>query len=453
MSDIVLADADFIVADADTVHRRATLTIRDGVVADIAPADAAPAAPGAAEVIDCRGLVLMPGLINAHTHLYQVLTRGVGKDLTVREWMSAVTYPVARQLSAAEYRAGVLLACADAIRNGCTAVVDHPTHYTRFHAEESCRAILESGLRGAVARGGAERSLVDAGETRPIAEDAAAIAALAERWSGESRMQIWVGPSGLHSCTAEGLKAFKRLADRLGTRFHLHIGESQKGYREAIADGFAGEASIAFEHGLLDANSSIAHAVWLSEAEIDRLADRGTQVVHCPTSNQILASGVAKVPEMLARGVPVALGTDGASSNDSTDMVAEMKACALLHRAQRLDAAAVDAKDAFRAATLGGAAVLGDDRLGRLAPGYKADVIGVKIAGNPSLTPCLDPLTALVFYASGRDVSLVMVDGKLLYRDGRFLTIDVAGVIAEVDEIARRLVAPRLTAGRGQSTT
>ena len=443
MADIVLADAEFIIADADTVHRRATLTISDGLVAGIAPAGVAPAR-GAAEAIDCRGLVLMPGLINAHTHLFQVLTRGIGKHLEVREWMRAVTYPVARQLTAAEYRASVLLACADAIRNGCTAVVDHPTHYARFHADESCRAIVESGLRGAVARGGAERSLVDAGDVRPVEEDAAAIEALAAKWAGHSRLRIWVGPSGLHACRPEGLKAFKRLAERLNTRFHIHIGESQKGHREAVEEGYAGETSIAFEHGLLDRNTSIAHAIWLTEAEIDRLAACGAQVVHCPTSNQILASGIAKIPEMLARGVPVALGTDGASSNDSTDIVAEMKACALLHRAQRLDAEAVSEKDAFRAATLGGAAVLGDDRLGRLAPGYKADIVGIKLAGNPSLTPCLDPLTAVVFYASGRDVSLVMVDGSTLYRDGRFLTIDIDSVIAQVDETARRLVAPRM---------
>jgi 5-methylthioadenosine/S-adenosylhomocysteine deaminase len=433
MSKTLLADAEFVIQDAHTVLSRASVLIEDGIIKQVARASQLDDTSEATETIDCRGLMLLPGLVNSHTHLYQVLTRGIGKSTTVRDWAREVTYPRARTLSAEEYYDAVLLACADAIRNGSTAVVDHPTHYARFYANESYSAIAASGLRGAVVRGGANISIIDPNEVRPLDEDLAETSAFVRRWGTKGRVQAWIGPAGFHNCSPEGLRQFKALAERLDTRFHFHLAESPLSQKEALNAGFPGETSHALALGLLNENTSVAHAIWLTNDEIKLVATSGSQVVHCPTSNQILASGIAKIPQMLKCGVSVALATDGASSNDSQDMVAELKSAALIHRVSALDPTVIGAEDVFRAATEGGAQVLGINRLGRLVEGYIADVIGIEMAGNPSLTPCTDPVAAVVYYASGRDVCLTVVQGRILYRDRSFTTIDVNSTIDRVN--------------------
>jgi 5-methylthioadenosine/S-adenosylhomocysteine deaminase len=434
---LVLAGAAFVIEDADTWRRSADVIVESNEIVEIRDARPESETPES-KVIDCSGLLLMPGLVNAHTHLFQVVTRGIGKTLGVREWAQTTTYPVARELTARDYYVAALLACADAIRNGCTAVVDHPTHFARFHADESCRAISATGLRGAVARGGSDLSLIDRGETRPLEEDLEQTASFLSRWSDEPRLQAWVGPSGFHTCSAQALQAFKRLAANGSTRFHLHLAESAAGRTEARQAGFEGEAQWACELGLVDPMTSFAHAIWISDAEIEMLARGGCQVVHCASSNQLLASGTAPFSAMLMCGIPVALATDGPSSNDSLDMVAEMKAAALLARVTTLQAGAVGPREVLRAATEGGAGVLGYARLGRLAVGQLADIVGLQTRGNPSLSPCNDPLMALVLCASGRDVSFVMVDGTVLYRDGKFEWLNIDDVILEVEAIAKR---------------
>ena len=433
----LLADATFVVQDAHTVQRNASLMIEDGKItgvgnrSDFPPFDEQ-------DTIDCSGLILMPGLINAHTHLFEVLTRGLGKQWRVRQWAERVIYPMARKLSDQEYFDAVLLACADAIRNGTTAIVDHSTHYARFHADESCRAILAAGLRGAVARGGADQSLVDPGETRPLAEDIEQIREFVGRWQGSGSVQPWVGPAGFHTCSPGSIRAYKQLATELGVRFHTHLAESAEGREDAMAAGHMGETSWARALDLMDPSTSFAHVVYVETDELDLLAESGCQIAHCPTSNQILASGTASIPLMREKEIPIALATDGASSNDSLDMVAELKAATLIHRAVSRDATITSAEDAFEAATLGGAAVLGIENLGRLAEGYLADVVGLQLEGNPSLTPCTDPVSALAFYASGRDVVLTIANGITLYWRGDFLNIDVQETIDRVNATVAR---------------
>jgi 5-methylthioadenosine/S-adenosylhomocysteine deaminase len=441
MAILELFDADVVIQDADTVLRRASVIVEDGTIKEIRASgrDEAPrdAQGDRHERIDCRGLMLLPGMINSHTHLYQVLMRGIGKDLTVREWVRDVTYPRARRLSAQQYYDGVMLACADALRNGTTTVVDHVTHYCRFFAGESCKAIEASGLRGSVARAGADQSLIDEGEVRPLDEDLRSTEEFLMCWKDSARVNAWVGPAGFHNCSPRALTEFKKLAARNDTRFHIHLGESPRGTKEAKEAGFKGEVDQAASLGLLDENTSIAHAVWVGESEMDLIAAAGSQVVHCPTSNQILASGVAPIPAMMRKGICVALATDGAASNDSQDMFGELKSGALIHRVTGLDPAIMQARDVFRAATEGGAGVVGSGRLGRLAASYAADIIALQLRGNPSLAPCNDPIATVVFQASGRDVYFTMVEGKMVYRDGEFNTIDVDAAVERVTACVR----------------
>ena len=448
MSVTLLADADFVVRDAGAFLRRASVAVRDGVIAEVGDAAALARRHPDAAVVDCRGTIVLPGLVNAHSHLWNSVMRGLGKRLSVYDWLRRLTYPVTRTMTDADHYWAVLLGCLDALRNGTTAIVDMPTHYARFRADSSMRALHDAGIRGAVVRAASDRSSVDPGEARPPAEDLAAAEAFLDRWQGRGRVQAWLGPTGFHGASPDLMARMKRLADRRQARFHVHLGESRVGIEAARREGYAGEVAWADAVGLLDPRTSVAHGVWMGETEMQALARAGAWVVHNPTSNQVLASGVADLPRLRAAGVPLALGTDGPASNDTFDMFAEMKAAVLLQRVHTLDPLVLTAADAFAMATRGSAGALGLDRVGAVAPGFAADLAVVRAAGNPTLTPVYHPVESLVYQASGRDVVLTMVDGEVLYRDGAFPRLDAARVFREVDAIAARIAAahPELVA-------
>jgi 5-methylthioadenosine/S-adenosylhomocysteine deaminase len=206
----------------------------------------------------------------------------------------------------------------------------------------------------------------------------------------------------------------------------------------AKKQGYQGEVEWGYRIGLLDEATSVAHAVWANHAEIEILMRTQSPVVHNPSSNQVLASGVANIPLMIKVGVPVALGSDGPASNDSMDMIAEMKSCVLLHRVTTLNADILFSRDAFKMATEAGEKVLGK-RVGKICPEFEADITIVNLRNNPCLTPVYDPIDALVYYGSGRDVKTTIVNGKLVYDDGKFATMDIEKVIGKVSETAERI--------------
>lgn len=428
-ADLLLHDADYVIQGADRWLRRASVCIDGDRIADVGPATELAERFPRTPRIDCRGRILLPGLINAHNHLYQVMLRGLGKDWALADWARGITYPVARSLSADDHRTAVRLAAMDALRCGTTAIVDMPTHYARFHADTSMAALREVGLRGAVVRGASDQSRFDAGENRPPAEDLAAAEAFLRHWGGAALVQPWLGPSGFHATSPRVISELKRLASGAKVRFHIHLGETQSGMQYAQEQGHACEVSWAAELGILDTHTSVAHAVWVSDEGRQRLAASGAQVVHNPSSNQVLASGIAPITEYRSSGIPTALGTDGAASNDSLDLIAEMKSAVLLQRVRTRDPLAMGAADVLSMCTEGGARALGIPDLGRLQAGWLADVVAVQVAGNPSLTPIYDPVASLVYHGSGRDVALTMVAGRVLYQDGRFTSIDAEAAL------------------------
>jgi 5-methylthioadenosine/S-adenosylhomocysteine deaminase len=441
MMHTLLANADFVIQRKGAFLRRASVCIRDHCIEAVGDATELDRRFPGASRIDCSGCILLPGLINAHSHLYQILLRGLGKRYSLFDWITRLTYPVARQLTAPAHDVAARLACLDAFRNGITAVVDMPTHYARFHASTVFRALQEAGIRGAVVCAGSDASSVDPGETRSLEQDLQAAAAFLDRHQGSGVLQAWLGPSGFHSASPDLLRRMKRLAVDRGVRFHVHLGESARGRDCARARGYAGEVAWAHSLGLLDAHTSVAHGIWVSEAEAEAFCRSGAQLVHNPTSNQVLASGVADIGRMRTMGIPLALGSDGPASNDALDMFGEMKAAILLQRVSTLDPLALTAADAFEMCTEGGARVLGIKNLGCIDTGYLADVVAVRARDNPSLTPIYDPIESLVYHGSGRDVVLTMVHGRIVYRWGAFLTLDSAEIFSRVgqihDDIAR----------------
>ncbi len=437
MPSLLLHRADFLVQDAQRSLRDAALYVEDGVIRDVGPTAEVERRHRAEVSIDLSGCIVTPGLINAHNHLYEVMSRGLAKDFGTEGWLAKAIYPIDRFMQGEDYYAAALVALADSLRQGTTAMIDMMTNYARFHADRAMEAFLHSGIRGALARASTNRSTIDPGEERPDDEDLKASEAFLKRWAGRPRVAPWLGPSGLFSCTPDLLKRLKDMATAHGARFTIHLNETHVQARSARREGYVGQIAQADRIGILDERTSIAHAVWAGDGELAIAARTGAQIVHNPMSNMILASGVANVPKMLQLGIPVGIGTDGPASNDSLDMVTEMKAAVLLHRVNTLDATVLRARDAFRMATELGARVLGVDRLGRLEPGWLADVAAFRIA--PGMVPVYDPIESLVYSGSGRDASLTVVEGEVLYRDGRFTRLDITEALARLHKTAEAI--------------
>ncbi len=423
---ILLKDADFVVTDADKYQGRSSVLVSHGVIMAVGSSSELADAP-ADTIVDCRGMMLAPGLINAHNHVCENVARGLGKSLPTEPWMKEYIYPINAMLSDEEFYHATVVGCADMMRNGTTAVVDMLPNYVRFHADAIIQAFRDCGMRACVAKAAATRSLIDPNETRTPAEELAAAETYLTRWSGHKLVKPWIGPSGFHACDPDTLRALKQLATAHQTRFNIHLSETQFQRDLALQHGYEGQIQWANEIGLLDGETLVAHAVWINEKEIEILSNSGALVAHNATSNQILASGVAPIPQMRRRGITIALGSDGPASNDAVDIVAEMKTAVLIHRVTTLDANVLSARDSLRMVTQGGAAVLNQaDRLGRIEPGFAADIVGVGFAGIPSLNPVYDPIDLWVFCGSGRDTRLTMIDGRIVYHAGQWLSLNLA---------------------------
>lgn len=440
---ILLHGSPWVIRSADDHLSDASVAIDGERIAAVGPSAELAADYASAERIDCSSMILAPGLVNPHNHVYEILCRGLGKDLTTEEWLRGLIYPVNAALDDEDFYFGALLACADAFRTGTTAIVEQLTNLARFHADAEARAFRDCGMRARVARAASTASTIDPRENGAPDDELQATADFLSRWSDEPLVRAWVGPSGLFSCDPETLLRLKELARERGARFAIHLSETREQLDLAHERGYPGQIEWAYRIGLLDGDSVVAHAIWISDAEIDILRSTGAHVVHNPTSNMIMSSGIANVPAMLAKGVRVAIATDGPASNDAQDMIAEMKAANLLQRVSCLDPKVMQAKTCFRMATEAGAAVLGDEgELGRLEAGYLADVVGFDLGRNPCLHPVFDPVEALVYHGSGRDVCLTIVNGRVVYEHGEYPTIDLDAVLRHVDEVA----APKVSA-------
>ncbi|HEV2016838.1 MAG TPA: amidohydrolase [Gemmatimonadaceae bacterium] len=441
MGEVLLHDADYVVQSAEHWAPRTSVHIESDRISAVGAARDLLERFPAARRIDCRGRILIPGLINAHNHLYQILVRGLGKRWRLEDWKRRLTYPLARGLSTLDYETAVRLAAMDSLRSGTTAIVDMPTHYARAHRDVSMSALREIGLRGAVVGSASDTSTGESGENSTRAEELASLSTFLERWKGSSTVQPWIGPAGFHAASPELMVEMKRLATVNGTRFHLHLGETEESMKSAQGRGHDCEVAWAGALDLLDERTSVAHAVWTSRSGRQRLASSRAQVVHNPNSNQVLASGVAPLRAYREAGIPIALGTDGPASNDSLDLISEMKSAVLLQRVHARVAVELSAGEAFSMCTEGGARVLGIERLGRLEAGWLADVVAIQVANNPCLAPLYDPVESLVYHGSGRDVVLTIVGGRVLYEDGRFTTVDADAVLSAAREAAARVRA------------
>ncbi len=390
----------------------------------------------AEEVVDGRGRVALPGLVNAHTHVAMTLLRGLAPDRPLDEWLREV-WRAEAEMGPDEVLAGARLGIMEMLLSGTTTFSD-----MYFHEESVAEAALESGIRAVLSYG-----MIDAPgwERDPDKTDRELREAIRfmEEWhmAAGGRIRAAVGPHAPYTCSEHLLRASADLARSRGLRLHIHLSETRREVEEVVERVGRRPPSYLDSLGFLGPNVMAAHGVWLDREEISLLASRGVSVVHCPASNLKLASGIAPVAEMLREGVNVALGTDGPASNDSLDMFREMRLAALLQRGARLDSRALTSWDALRMATVNGARALGlDGEIGTLETGKRADVILVDLR-RPHLSTHSDLASALVFSATGSDVDTVIVDGRVVVRAGRVTTMDESQVVEGASEAASKLIS------------
>ncbi len=426
---VTLAD-DHTVTDGD-------LAIRDGVIAQVGGAYTPTSHDY--QIVDAAGCVVMPGLVQAHVHTCQTLARGKADDLELLDWLEKVVWPYEGALDGPAMAASARLAMAELLLGGTTAILDMGSVH---HTDEVFAAAEVAGIRATIGKAmmDAPDPRIPAGLRETTTASLAESDRLADRWHGaaDGRLRYAYAPRFVLSCTDELLAEVGRRARTRGLLVHTHASEN-KGEIAAVEARYGKRNLLALHDlGISGPHVCVAHCVHLSEAEIALLAEHGTHVLHCPSSNLKLASGVASVPELMARGVSVALGADGAPCNNNLDGFLELRLAAVLHK-PRVGPRALPAPAAVRLATRAGAIALGlADTVGALVPGMKGDVIAVDLTG-PHVTPTTNPWSALAYACRASDVRHVAVDGKLLVSDRTLLTMDLAEVLRGARHHAQRV--------------
>ena len=383
-----------------------------------------------AQEIDCGGNVLMPGLVNAHTHIPMTLMRGYAGGCDLHTWLNDWIFPAEAKLDDRAVRAGADLALAELIAGGVTTIAD-----MYMHTPAIAQAVLAAGISANLSCGGVYFGAP--GDFSPATcPDCAHQRQLTEEFHGAGNGQILVDAS-IHGEYTSNVPLWQWMADyaqRKGLGMHVHVSETQSEHEGSLTRWGLTPFRILDRYGVWDTRAIAAHCVWTTEDDWAGMAEKGVACVHNPVSNLKLGSGVAWIPAMKAAGVPIALGTDGVSSNNNQDMFEEMKFAAVLHNGVTRNPLALLPQDVLAMATREGAKALGR-QTGRIAPGYVADLILVDFT-RPHLTPCHSVMDNLVYAAHGSDVVMNMARGKIIYKDGTFLTLDLEKIQAEVKSYA-----------------
>ena len=383
-------------------------------------------------VIDAKDKVVMPGLINAHTHLAMTLLRGMADDMPLKPWLQDVIWPAEKKITEKNCYAGALLGALEMIKSGTTCFAD-----MYFYMQDVAKAVGKAGLRASLSYGIIEADDITRRESEIKAGEAFVKSA---NGSANGRITAMFGPHAPYTCSPELLMQVKDRAKKHGVGIHIHLAETKANVDEISKRYGNRPVEHLNEIGFLGPEVMAAHCVWLSEREIGMLRGTGTNVVHNPVSNMKLGSGVAPVSEMLEAAIPVALGTDGATSNNSLDMFNEMKFAALLNKSHKLDPTAVPAKSVLEMATINGAKALGlDDKIGSIEEGKQADIILVDM-NKPHLTPSHSVVSNLVYNSVGSDVDTVLVNGNAVMQERKVLTLDEKTVLEKAQEAAADLV-------------
>jgi 5-methylthioadenosine/S-adenosylhomocysteine deaminase len=386
---------------------------------------------GADDELDASGGLVIPGLINAHTHVAMTLLRGYADDKPLDRWLQEDIWPVEAELSPEDVRVGAELGLLEMIKSGTTAFSE-----MYFHVGEIADAVEEAGIRATLGHTG-----ITVGKDEEAARaDMQASLDTARKLGGraDGRVETTFQAHSLTTVGEKYLREYVPKANEAGMGIHVHANETEAEVDPIVAEHGVRPLEYADDTGLLGADTFLAHCVHVDESEIDLLAETGTGVAHCPASNMKLASGMAPVQRMREAGVRVGLGTDGAASNNDLDMFDEMRDAAMVGKLAADDASAMDAETVIEIATAGGADLLGIDA-GRIEAGANADLAVVDL-DRPHLTPAHDLVSHLVYAARGSDVRHTVCDGRVLMRDREVLSLEETEVVERAAKRARDLI-------------
>jgi len=375
------------------------------------------------------GKMLIPGLINAHTHTPMTILRNCADDLLFDDWLFGKILPLEDKMTGQDFYWGTLLAIMEMLRSGTTSYID-----MYYFMDDLVRAVEDTGIRAVLSRG----LMGDAND--PGARDKRLQEALdaIERHKGQTRIDFMLAPHAPYTCDEDYQRTIAQEAKRLGLPIKTHLSEGLV-EMETIRNRYGcSPVELMDRVGLLTDTTVAAHCVQVSDSEIELLAERGVTVVTNPVSNLKVANGIAPIPKMLKAGVKVALGTDGAASNNTLNMFRELSFLSLIHKGVNHDALAVTAEEGFSIATKGGAIAMGRSDLGEIKPGNIADLVILDL-NCPNMQPLNNPISALAYSANGSEVETVMVAGKILMENREFLTIDTDRVYFEVSKICERI--------------
>ena len=383
--------------------------------------------------------LVAPGLVGGHVHSVQSLGRGVADDAALLDWLFEAVLPMEAAMDAEATRAAAELGYLECLGSGTTTVVDH---LSVNHAAEAFEAAIETGIRGRLGKVLMDQRSLDGlrEETQAGLDESEA---LIREYHGaaDGRIRYAVTPRFAVSCSEACLRGCRRLADRYdGVTIHTHASENEDEVATVETDTGMRNVDWLDEVGLTGPDVTLAHCVHTDEHERTLLAETDTVVTHCPSSNMKLASGIAPIDDYLDRGITVALGNDGPPCNNTLDPFTEMRQASLLRKVDARDPTRLPASTAVAMATENGARAAGFERIGRLEPGYEADVIGIT-TDRTRATPVHDPLSHLVYAAHGDDVVFAMVDGTVRYDGGEHVGIDAAAVRERATRHAERIVA------------
>ena len=386
---------------------------------------------GADDELDASGGLVIPGLINAHSHVAMTLFRGVADDKPLDRWLREDIWPVEAELTAPDVRAGAELGLIEMIKNGITSLVD-----MYFFMPEVAEAVDQAGMRALLGHG----SITEGKDDETARETFERALQFAREYDGaaDGRVRTAFMPHSLTTVSEQFLQEYAPQAREIDVPVHVHANETADEVTPIVESHGERPIEYGIANGLFESGDFLAHGVHLDDTEIDLLADRDVGVVHCPASNMKLASGMAPVQDMLDAGVTVGLGTDGAASNNDLDMFDEMRDAAMLGKLAADDASAVDAESVVEMATANGASLMGIDS-GRIEPGANADLAVIDL-DRPHLTPAHDLVSHLVYAVRGSDVRHTVCDGDVLMRNREIQVFDEQAVRDRAGEHATAIL-------------
>jgi 5-methylthioadenosine/S-adenosylhomocysteine deaminase len=432
--DIVIHNGTVITMNSNVdMINSGVLCIKKDTLAKIEPLENHTTLPEGKKIIDARGGIIMPGLVNTHTHLPMALFRGLADDLPLSVWLNKHIFPAeANHIHPETVKLGALLSGAEMLLSGTTTCCDG-----YFFEDSVAAAVNDIGMRAILGQG-----IIDfpaPGVPKPEDNVDNAIKFI-QKWKDRSPL---ITPSMFchspYTCSEMTLKKAKDAAEGKGVLFQIHAAETKDEYASIQTKHHTTPVKYLDKIGVIDQNTLLVHAVWLTDDDIEIIAKRRASVSHNPESNMKLASGIAPVPALLKAGVTVGLGTDGCASNNNLDLFSEMDTAAKLHKVNTMDPTVMDAVTVLKMATIDGAKSLGlQDIIGSLEIGKKADVIIIDTR-RPHLVPVYNPVSHIVYAAQGSDVQDVIVNGKILLRNKELLAFDMEDILGKVADIASRI--------------